>query len=434
MTDFGAYAALQEMFTELNHAVGEFEDDPRVTAEEALAHFGLPGGHIEPLLPDDEEFGVAHEPTSEIYDWDDPWSISYGIDGSTTRSLQFSNGLLVGASVAKLGVSGDSDFADLANQATTTLVAHLNEEEFSLRDIDTASLDISEGIDAHLFQFPPCERTSRLEEYVVEVSRTYAEGRHAFEMAGEIDGPLFIDGPLYPNPAFGWMLFEQVGEGPRRMTKIWPEMVSDILQNYVKTVEIMHRRDLPIVGITKTSGSAVALDTLETKIEAADVDVSVPLPWTNDHQLFNDALFTMEDKHGDRGSLISYTPWLLQTRQTVRGTPVVPFETFDIELEHGDAREYQRAFFYARTPMTDNVMRVEAPYMQVREQSQRERIQQKLLVELAQQQKEPRAITHADEMARITRGDRNNLRRLLGSVRALEDYNEKRGFRDMEAE
>jgi hypothetical protein len=37
-------------------------------------------------------------------------------------------------------------------------------------------------------------------------------------------------------------------------------------------------------------------------------------------------------------------------------------------------------------------------------------------------------------MARITRGDRNNLRRLLGSVRALEDYNEKRGFRDMEAE
>jgi hypothetical protein len=84
--------------------------------------------------------------------------------------------------------------------------------------------------------------------------------------------------------------------------------------------------------------------------------------------------------------------------------------------------------------MTDNVMRVEAPYMLVREQSRRDRIQRKLLVELAQQQKEPRAITQADEMARITRGDRNNLRQLLGSVRALEDYNEKRGFRDMEGE
>jgi len=50
------------------------------------------------------------------------------------------------------------------------------------------------------------------------------------------------------------------------MTEIWPEMVSDILQNYVKTVEVMHRRDLLIVGITKTSGSAVALDALETRM------------------------------------------------------------------------------------------------------------------------------------------------------------------------
>jgi len=69
-------------------------------------------------------------------------------------------------------------------------------------------------LDYEHLQRPSCERTSRLEEYVVEVSWTYAEGRHAFEMAGEIDGPLFIDGPLYPNPAFGWMLFEQVSEGP----------------------------------------------------------------------------------------------------------------------------------------------------------------------------------------------------------------------------
>jgi len=432
VTDLGAYAALEGMFNELDHAVSEFEEEPRITAEEALSYFGLPGGFIEPLLPDDEEFGVIHEPTTDVYEWDDPWSISYGIDGSTTRSLQFSNGLLAGASVAKLGVSGDSEHAELANRATTTLVAHLNEDAFSLGDIDDSEFDTPEGIEAHVFQFPQCERTSRLEEYVVGVSRTYAEGRHAYEMANEIDGPLFIDGPIYPNPAFGWMLFEQVGEGPRRMTKIWPEMVSDILQNYVNTVETMHRRDLPLVGITKTSGSAVALDALETKIDDADADVSVPLPWTNDHQLFDDALFTMEDKHGDRGSIISYTPWLRQTKQTVRGHPVVPFETFDVDLEHGDANEYQRVFFYARTPMTDNVMRIEVPYLLVKDAERRDQIQRKVLVELAQQQKEPRAITHADEMARITRVDRNKLRQIIGSVRAIEGYNEKRGFRDME--
>jgi hypothetical protein len=77
-------------------------------------------------------------------------------------------------------------------------------------------------------------------------------------------------------------------------------------------------------------------------------------------------------------------------------------------------------------------MRIEVPYLLVKDAERRDQIQRKVLVELAQQQKEPRAITHADEMARITRVDRNKLRQIIGSVRAIEDYNEKRGFRDME--
>jgi len=66
----------------------------------------------------------------------------------------------------------------------------------------------------------------------------------------------------------------------------------------------------------------------------------------------------------------------------------------------------------------------------------RERITRKALVEIAQQQKEPRAITFADQRARISRDDRFNLRDVIeqfaqnnhGNVRAVQDYNEGREY------
>jgi hypothetical protein len=431
MTDMQAHAAVERLLTELDRATGMFDDEQRITAEEMLTYFATAevDGAITPLDTDEFE-AVTHEPTTETYDWDDPWPVTYGIDGSTTKSLQFDNGLIASASAAKLGVSGETENTHLADRTTTTLVAYLHDEAFSFGG-RTADLDIPEGVDAHLFRFPPCERTNRLEEYIVGVSRTYAEGKHARELAAELDGPLFVDGPLYPSPTFEWMLFEQAGKGPRQMTDVWPEMVGDILQNYVGTIETMYANDLPIVGVVKTGGSSAVLSELESQIEAVEADVGLPLPWATDHQLFSEALFTKDDKYGDRGPLISYTPWLFREHQMVHGESVVPFETFDgVSLEFGDPQEYQRAFFYARPPMSDTVMRVEIPYMFARDPDLRERIQRKMLLELADQQKEPRAITHADKRARITRDERESFRNLITEAAPIVDRNEQRGYDD----
>lgn len=433
MTDMNAYSAFESLFAELNDAVGEFDDRRSLTAADALAYFSCEGGDVRTL--GSEAFGVTHEPTSELDDWGDPWPVTYGIDGSTTRSLRFSNGLIAGASAAKLGVAGESDTTDLARRTTTTLVAHLNDEGFSLDGVRSGGLAIPDATDAHLFRFPPCERTSRIEEYVVGVSRTYAEGKHARELAGELEGPLFVDGPLYPSPAFEWMLFGQTETGPQHMTDIWPEMVGDILQNYVSTTETMYENDLPIVGIVKTGRSSVALTALEDKIRRADPEeVALPLPWTSDVQLFSNALGTDEDIYGDRGHLISYTPWLFQTSHTVRGESVVPFATFDgVSLAYGDPEEYQRAFFYVRCPRSNIVMRAETPYMFAREPELRERIQRKVLTELTQQQNEPLAITLADENARITKNDRKNLREFIDAA-YVESYDEQRNYDQFETE
>jgi len=434
MTGMETYSAFEAMFDELDSAVGEFADQQTTTAADAIAAFTHDGGNVRTLS--DEEFAVTHEPTSELDEWDDPWPVTYGVDGSTTRSLRFDNGLIAGASAAKLGVSGESDNTDLARRTTTTLVAHLNDENFSLSSVRGADLDIPDNVSAHIFQLPSSDRTSRIEEYVVDASRTYAEGKHACDLASELDGPLFVDGPLYPNPVFSWMLFEQSKMGNRHINKVWPEMIADILQNYVSTIETMYENDLPVVGIVKTGRSSVALTALEEKIRNADLDeMEPPLPWTSDIQLFSNALHTEDDLYGDRGHIISYTPWLFQTSQNVQGESVVPFGTFDgVSLQYGDPQEYQRAFFYARCPRSGTVMRVETPYVFARNDRVRKRIQRKALVELAQQQNEPRAITFADENARITRNDRKNLRDLIQSAAAVEDRNEQRGHDRFESE
>jgi hypothetical protein len=198
----------------------------------------------------------------------------------------------------------------------------------------------------------------------------------------------------------------------------------------------MYENDLPVVGIVKTGRSSVALTALEHKIRNADIDgLELPLPWSSDTQLFSNALHTEADLYSDRGHLISYTPWLFQTEQTAHGESVVPFGSFDgVSLQYGDPQEYQRAFFYARCPRSGTVMRVETPYVFARNDRVRERIQRKALVELAQQQNEPRAIMFADENARITRNDRKNLLNVIQNVAPVAEREVQRGQDRFESE
>ena len=92
------------------------------------------------------------------------------------------------------------------------------------------------------------------------------------------------------------MLFEQAGEGPTYMTDNWPEIVGDIIQNYVSTIEMMYDRNYPPIGIIKTGRSSAALNSLQTKIEDNDVNIETPLPWGSDHLLFEDALYNSDDR------------------------------------------------------------------------------------------------------------------------------------------
>ena len=433
MTDWDTHRALEQVFAEVNRSVGDFEAETNHNAAEVARYFTEDGGNISALGND--EFAIQHTAVDELFEWDDPWDATYGLDGSSTTAMTFQNGLVTSASAAKMGVAGQDGNTDIVNETTISAVVYLQNEDFEVDDVD---VDI-DGVDANLHQFPqPTEggpySMSKMENWLVTLANGYAEGKHARNLADDLNGPLFIDGALYPSNVFSWMLFAQGGDKTRTVQE-WPEAVNDILSYYVETIETMHDRDLPVMAVTKTTVSDQCLQALSEKVP--EDEVALPLPWNSDHQFFSAALADDDGRPEDE-AVISYTPWLLQNRYGSGRNAVVPFETYDgVDLKYGVADDYQKAFFYARTPVTHRVMRVEAPLCAVRRQDDRENVQRKALVELAEQRKEPRCITQADDRARISRDNRNNLREVITrgtETDAIIDYNERRNFDQFDRE
>lgn len=413
MTDPRAQDALREMFRGVNERVGAVEAPDRPAADAVFERFGGDDSNVRAL----EEPDVRHEPVRDVLAWEDPWPVSYGVDASTTTPLQFSDGVLLSAANAKLGVKGNTDDPAVAHESTVSMSVYARDD-----DLDVGGLDGSgEHVERSVFRFPTLGgREDSLPGWTMSLARTFAEGAHARRLIERIDGPLFIDGPVYPSGIVLWTLFARNESAPRSPASddICPARVVEILTNYVRVVEHHHREGYPVIGVTKQPSGSRTVGALEAGTEDA------PLRWGNDHQFFSDALSTETDRQGDDGEIISYTTWLLQERMETYGESLVPFEEIDgLTLRRGDAEEYQRAFFYVRVPLRDVVLRVDAPLLMVRSQRDRERIRRKALAEIASMRDIPLAVKSADAAARISRENREELKKEMKNVVAQPSYN-----------
>lgn len=423
MTDPNTLGALRDVFNTLDGRVDDASDDEDQPATALFEYLDRPGGDIDTL----ESPGIKHELVDEVQDWDDPWPVTYGVDASTTQPLQFSNGLLLGAANAKLGISGQTDQAELAKESTLTTVVYFENEDFDIEDLRPEY----DHVDSHVFRFPTITSRQRdLADWVTGIGRTYAEGRHARRLLDDIDGPLLIDGPLYPSRVLLWTMFAQTNDSRETPVDFWPDMIEDIITNYVRVVEGQDRADLPVAGVVKSPTSTQVVSAIEAK---APDEVETPIRWGNDNLFFSEALYNSDDWYGDDGSVISYTTWLVQRQMTPAQTDsaFVPLEGLNgVEFRRGDAAEYQTAFFYARIPLQNTVVRVEAPVMMVRDAASRKRIQRKVLAEIAATRSIPFAIDAADEAATISRENRQRLRRELRHATSVRTYNQLRGYND----
>jgi hypothetical protein len=384
---------------------------------------GEDGGLVEAIDPP----AFQRTRISELGTWtEDPWgSTTYGVDASTTRPIEFTNGLVFDVAHAKTAATGSADRA-IERTARVVACAYHDDGESTLR---SQTLQDEGAVRSELVCFPPdAEETRNIAKSVASVAQRLSESQQAADTLDAMDdGPLFLDGAVLPLGILYWLLLDH--EDNRSPAATW-DVPYEIVSNYVEVIDRLHDRDLPVIGIVKSGSMSQVLTALREKIRIHDLkdpNGRTPgVPWMHDHQLMTEVL-----QHGDTDYL-AYTSWFESHGQEVRDTPHHLLTPVEQLLGHGPPEAYRRAFFYVRLPRTGDLLRVEAPYLMVDDEARRRQIQLKALKEIARRRGVPQAISRADRIARITRGNRDAIRAMIRRATPSFDHNRDGRWRHLE--
>lgn len=392
-------------------------------AEQARRLFqllGREGGAVEAL----GEPTFQRTRIDELGTWtEDPWpGPTYGVDASTTRPLEYNNGLIVDVAHARTAVSGTGDHG-IEQTGRVVGVAYLDDPETTLR---TQAFE-GEDMRADLLRFPAgAEETRNLAKSVSAVAQRLSESAQALDTLDDMDGVLFLDGSVLPLGIVYWLLRDAFGR--QSPASAW-DVPRTIAENYVALIDRQHERGHPVIGVVKTSSMKQVLDALQAKMEAHQLTGKDgrphSVPWIQDHQWVAQVL--------QSGSLddLTYTSWFVSKGQKIEGQPCDLLDPVAGSLGQGAPADYRRAFFYVRLPRTGDVLRVETPLLMVRGEARRHQVQLKALKEIARRRGVPQAVHRADRLARIGRDNRSAIRAMIEGAEATFDHNRDGRWRNM---
>lgn len=408
-----ALTAVREMFAEINAAVPR---EPTAQVDHARRLFrllGHDGGQVDAIGQPD----YRRAKIDELGTWtDDPWEgPTYGVDASTTRPIEYNNGLVVDTAYAKTAVTGDGANRRIELTGRVAGAAYYDDADTTLHSM---SLD-GEYVTAELVRFPQLEdEPQNVAKAVASVAQGLSESQQAHSALEDIDGALFLDGAILPLGIVYWVLLDYAGG--RSPAGDW-DIPEEIISNYIEVIDRQWERDQPVIGIVKTSSMAQVLSALREKITLNDIRDEngrlLDVPWTRDHQFISEVL------RFDNLEYLTYTSWFEHTQQEVGGNLYELLEPFADRGANGDPEDYRRAFCYVRLPKTGELFRVEVPKLMVRDDERRDEIQLKALKEVAQRQGVPLAIHRADRLARISRKNRHAIRNMITQTEYSYDYN-----------
>lgn len=408
MVSHNAISALEEVFRYIDqNADGDDEiPDARHLFVEYMAR---DGGEVDVL----ESPRVYREPAAELVDGAlfDSW---YGVDASTVPPKKFRNGMVTSAAVASCGALGD---CDESIEELETVVSAVHAE---FEDVDSAVELISDDINLSLVPVDEAPARSELDRWVGASARVPAECWHTKRLAERIDGPLFLDGSLYPMsvlPFVNMMRTSRGGDDSVTSEEI-EEMglAASAIQSRIDAIHTLASRGLPTLGFTKTLLSDDVVAALSEKTETLN---KLPrIPWDDDSQFISSLLSDDEPDH------LTFTSWLVRSRQRVYGHELEPLGGFRIPDER-DSRDFRRAFFLVRLP-DGIVLRVETPLMLVDSAEDRIQLQQLALAHIAEAGDVPFAVKRADDRARVSREARRHLVGLIRGTQKVADYNTDR--------
>ncbi|MCU4975834.1 DNA double-strand break repair nuclease NurA [Halobacteria archaeon AArc-m2/3/4] len=410
--DERAFGVIRDLAEHVDAGVPRNVADQAAHARELFHLLDNAGGTVEPL----GDLSYSKTPTAELGTWtDDPWDgPTYGVDASTTRPLEYNNGLVVDTAHAKLGVSGADADREPEQQGTVVTGVYLEDDDVTLHQ-ETVEQN---GVEGEIVRIPEMRQRTNVTSILTSTVQRLAEGQHARRCLDAVDGPLFLDGSVYPLSVMYWTLLERSGQGAP--VGNW-DLPTDVIENYIAVIDDCYERGVPVLGVVKTSSMGELTESLRAKIKANDLrgphGTLRDVPWLRDNQFIGEVLRDPSLDH------LTYTSWFVQTDVELRGESFDLLEAVSDELSHGRPDDYQRAFCYVRTPKTGNVFRIETPALFLTDDDRRDQIRLKALKEIAHQSDVPRAIARADRIARISPDNRETIRDALQTVEPAFDYN-----------
>lgn len=418
--DSEAVGTVRELFAEVDAAVPRELESQAEYARQLFELLGLDGGLVKPI----GDLTYQRTRIDELGTWaEDPWSSrSYGVDASTTRPMEYNNGMVIDAAHAKTAAVGDSADRTVERSGRIVGVAYLDDAETTLHRKTIES----EYVTGELVRFPEStEEPRNISKSVGAVAQRLSEGRQAVNSLDSVDGALFLDGSVLPLGIIYWVLLDYAGG--RSPAGLWG-LPADIVRNYVEVIDRQYERNQPVIGIVKTSTMSQVVSSLSEKLDQHDIteDGRQPdVPWIRDHQFLSEVL-RFEDL-----DYLTYTSWFVSDGQEISDDVYRLLEPLSGDLQHGGPDDYRRAFCFVRLPKTGDLLRVETPYLMVQNEEMRRQIQLKALKAIAQRRGVPRAIHRADRLARISQENREKIRDMIKRTEAAYDHNWDGRWRDL---
>jgi len=330
---------------------------------------------------------------------DRPFETVHGIDSGTINPTAFKNGLVLDLAHAAMGVEPSE--IDTHRARTIVVTAHTNDPT-QLSDSEWVRYDGGHSR-RRVIRAP---RVNKYAEAVVHALALYfAEGHHALEHADRVDELLILDGPLYPKEILTWR-----DRTPELEELTYEARPKRVLENYIRLVETFVERGVPLAGFVKNPSARVitaALAGKETGFEA---------PWPDDTAFFTRLLERHHapeagghDERRRRTEELTFTSWFVS-----RGGPDKTMAASGDALGVGrklPAEAYEVTFCIIYDPRHDICYKLEAPYAVSKDPAVRQQLTTQVLSEVAAERGPPRAVTKADELARISAAEKGALRR-----------------------
>lgn len=419
-----SFSAIRQLIAEIDDAVPRDQESQAAHARRLFKLLGRDGGEVESI----GEPMYRRTRIDELGTWaDDPWDgPTYGVDASTTRPMEYNNGLVVDTAHAKTGVTGDDTDRTIERAGHIVATVYFDDDDSLLHGERFEHNHVT----AELVCFPQStEEPRNISTSVATVAQRLSESRQAVDSLDAINGALFLDGSILPLGIAYWVLLDHTGH--RSPAGAW-DLPADILSNYIDVIDQQYERGLPVIGIVKTSSMSQVLDALRTKIDTHDIRDDdgrlLSVPWVRDHQLMTEVL------RFDDLEYLTYTSWFIHRGQEIKGERHEVLAPMADHLEHGDPADYRRAFCYVRLPKTGDLLRIEAPRLMVKDETKREQVRLKALKEIAQRRGVPRAIHRADRLARISQENRERIRDMIERTEASYDHNWDGRWSDLDSD